>query len=129
MVHSLSRGMIKIVKSTQNAFRGIASAYRRDESFRLEVNWGIPVYAVLLWLFWPLRFYELVPLIGSYLWILRTELLNTGVEFALDHLHPGRHENIGASKDAVSAGVLMEFCFAGLVVLLIAGSRWFGWGV
>lgn len=116
----------KIINSVQYAWKGIRAAYAHDTSFRLEVNWGLPICAVLVWIFWPLAFIEAIALVGSYLWILRTELLNTGIEFALNHLHPGRHERIGVAKDTVSAGVLMEFIFAVTVVFLITIDRWIG---
>jgi diacylglycerol kinase len=62
----------------------------------------------------------------TYILILITELQNSALEYALDHLHPDTHENIGRSKDMAAAAVLL----AGLLLLIVLGtitySRLFG---
>jgi diacylglycerol kinase (ATP) len=109
----------KIIASIRHSIRGFNGAYRRDKSIRLEVHWGIPAFLVVGWVLAPLAFWEVAILLWSYLNILRTELLNTGIEFALDHLHPGEHVNIGRAKDTASAAVLVAFLEAACAVVVV----------
>ena len=115
--------MKKIIQSVGHAFRGIVAAYRHDQSFALEINWGLPVYLVVGWFFLPMTSWEVLLFVGSYLHILRTELLNTGIEFALDHLHPEIHHNIKRAKDTTSGAVLIAFVMAIVVVVVLLLRR------
>jgi len=115
--------LIKIIRSTGIAIRGMIEALRSDQSFRLEVYIGLPFFIIIGCLFWPLSGLELILLVFSYILILITELVNTAVETMLDRLHPVRHRMIGISKDIASAAVLLAFVFGMLVVVMIALER------
>ena len=58
-------------------------------------------------------------LIGSLLLVLIVELLNTGIETAIDRISPERHELSGRAKDMGSAAVLLALINAALVWLFI----------
>jgi diacylglycerol kinase (ATP) len=58
-------------------------------------------------------------LIGSILLVLIVELLNTGIEAAIDRISPEWHELSGRAKDIGSAAVLLSLLNAGIVWLLI----------
>jgi diacylglycerol kinase len=108
------------------ALSGIRYAIRTDKSFRLQwYGLGIVVSTILAILM-PLTRDELLFIVGTYILILITELQNSALEYALDHLHPDTHENIGRSKDMAAAAVLL----AGLLLLIVLGtitySRLFG---
>jgi diacylglycerol kinase len=108
------------------ALSGIRYAIRTDKSFRLQwYGLGIVVSTILAILM-PLTRDELLFIVGAYILILITELQNSALEYALDHLHPDTHENIGRSKDMAAAAVLL----AGLLLLIVLGtitySRLFG---
>ncbi len=118
-------GVKKIYRSVRAALFGIRKAYAEDESFRLEINWGLPIYVLVAFFLWPFALVEWIFFVGSYLAILRAELVNTGIEFSLNHLHPDRHERIGAAKDASAGAVLLEFVFAAFVILLLFLRRHF----
>jgi undecaprenol kinase len=106
------------------AFTGFRTAYRSDPNFKLQV-WSSLVYIVFGYLVWPLSQSEVFFLLISYVLIIITELQNTSLEIALNHMHPERHENIGASKDIAAAAVLIAGLFALIVVLTITLSRIF----
>ncbi len=105
------------------ALRGLAHAYRADESFRLEINWGLPIYLIIAWCLAPFQEWELLVFIFSYLLVLIVELINTAFETMLDRLHPEQHDLIARSKDVSASAVLMAFLFAIVVVAVLAVSR------
>jgi diacylglycerol kinase (ATP) len=113
----------KIANSVRYAVKGFLHAYRKDESFRLELRVGLPVYLVLGYLFFPFQAWELALFVFSYLFILTVELVNTAFETMLDKLHPEQHETIGRSKDISATAVLMAFMFAILVIGILAWER------
>lgn len=109
--------------SVRYALKGLRHAYRDDVSFRMEVNWGLPIYLALSWVFFPFQAWEILLFTFSYLLILLVELVNTAFETMLDKLHPEQHAVIGKSKDISSAAVFLAFLFAGLVVMTLCVSR------
>ena len=106
----------KIGKSTLIALYGLRFACA-DRSFRLEVQWGIPIFTAIGWYLWPLSSEELRSLVGAYALILIVELINTAFERMLERVHPGEHELIGKSKD-IAAGAVGVACFFALFVII-----------
>lgn len=104
------------------AFSGILYAVRNDASFKSQWYVGIPVMVLLLFMLWPVTKIEFLLLAGAYCLILITELQNSALEAALDHLHPELHHNIGKSKDMAAGAVLLAgFFLLCVVVTLFAG--------
>jgi diacylglycerol kinase (ATP) len=65
---------------------------------------------------------ERVLLISPMLFVLVVELLNSGIEAAIDRIGPERHELSGLAKDLGSAAVFISFLILGLAwVLILAG--------
>lgn len=62
---------------------------------------------------------ERVLLIGSLLLIVIVELLNTGIEAAIDRIGSEHHELSGRAKDIGSAAVFVALLNAGVVWLLL----------
>lgn len=58
-------------------------------------------------------------LIGSIFLVLIVELLNTGIERAIDRISPEWHELSKAAKDVASAAVLLSLINAGIIWLLM----------
>lgn len=71
----------------------------------------------------PLSKTELLFLLLGWCLILITELQNSALEHALDHLHPERHDTIGRSKDLAAAAVLLAGVFLLLVLVVIGWQR------
>ena len=113
----------KIYRSAKYALKGLRHAYSADKSFRMEVNYGLPIYLGVAWYLAPFQPWEILLYTFSYLFILIVELVNTAFEKVLDRLHPEEHELIGRSKDIASAAVLMAFFFAVLVVVALFSVR------
>lgn len=117
------RTIKKILRSFRYGFEGLFHAYRVDQSFRLEINVGLPVYLLVGYLLSPLTAIELLLLVASYLLILIIELVNTAFEKMLDRLHPSEHELIKRSKDIASAAVLVAFLFGAVIVGVLTYDR------
>jgi diacylglycerol kinase (ATP) len=113
----------KIWHSVGFALRGLRHAYSSDKSFRMEVNYGLPIYLIVAWLLSPLEPWELILYTFSYLLILLVELVNTAFETMIDHLHPTEHRTVAKSKDIASAAVFVAFLFATIVVFTLAYVR------
>ena len=106
-----------------HALRGLRTALRTDFSFRTQWYGGLVMSGVVLGVAWPLSSTEGLFLSLGFALLLITELQNSSVEAALDHLHPEHHERVGYSKDLASAAVLVAGLFFAGVVATILGSR------
>jgi diacylglycerol kinase len=105
------------------ALAGIRYAVRFDRSFRLQwYGIGLAVICCMV-LLSPLTPVEILFIILAYILILITELQNSALEYALDHLHPDTHENIGRSKDMAAGSVLLAGLFLVIVIAVLTYSR------
>jgi undecaprenol kinase len=87
------------------ALNGLAAAWRRERSFRVQTIVAILAVAVLIVLRPPPIWWALVAVMISL--VLAVELLNSGLEALADRLHPGRDPEIRIIKDMAAAGVLL----------------------
>lgn len=115
--------MKKIWKSVRFALQGFRHAYVSDKSFRMEINYGLPIYFIIGWFLFPLQAFEVMLYVFSYMFILSVELINTAFEKMIDRVHPDHHESIGRSKDMSAAAVLITFMFAAFVVGVLVITR------
>jgi len=99
----------------QFAFAGLCYALCHDVSFRWQVLLLGVVLGGLGYVAWPLSQVEMYALIFAYALVLITELQNSALEEALDHLHPDEHHRIGRAKDMAAGSVLL----AGFVTLVV----------
>lgn len=105
-------GLERIVRATGHSLDGLQLAYRGESAFRQEV-WAavflLPA-AFLLGRGWV----EVALLIGSVLLVMIVELLNSGIEAAIDRVSYELHDLSKRAKDLASAAVF-------LALLLCAG--------
>lgn len=98
--------------------QGLASCFKHEEAFRVEVILGailIPFALILAG-----SAVELVLLLGSLILILIVELLNSAVEAVVDRVGEEHHELSGRAKDQGSAAVLLAMSL-GLFTWLAIG--------
>ena len=98
-----------------NAWRGLATTWRDEVTFRVEVTLGALAFTLSLWLGEG----TIVVLAFGAL-VLALELLNTALERLADAVHPTRHPLVGAAKDASAGAVVVAAgaaLLAGVVVL------------
>lgn len=92
------------------ALAGIRSAWRTEHSFKFHVVAAVAVFLALLWLR-PAPIWWAAVLLAVAA-VLATELLNTALEFLVDHLHPDQHPTIKVVKDCAAGAVLVASCAA-----------------
>lgn len=105
------------------ALRGIHYALRTDKSFRLQWYGVGTVVAFAVVVLTPVSSTELLFLVLAYSLILITELQNSALEYALDHLHPETHDNIGRSKDMAAGAVFLAGLFLTMVIATLLYTR------
>ena len=121
--HKGRTGLDRLVRATGYSIEGLATAYRGESAFRQEF-WAAVVLLPLA--FWIGRgWVEIALLAGSVLIVLIVELLNSGIEAAVDRVSFELHDLSKRAKDLASAAVLLS-------LLLCAGiwgaALWHRWG-
>ena len=101
-------------KSSYYSYKGLRAALMHEQAFRFEM------YALLLAI--PLSTLvaktaiEYLMLIGSIVFVMIVELLNTGIEAIVDRVGVEHNELSGRAKDAGSAAVFLS--------ILLSASAW-----
>jgi diacylglycerol kinase (ATP) len=106
-------GLERIVAAAANSGRGLRACWRNEAAFRQEVLLSIPLLSVAALL--PLAGAERALLMGSVLLVLVVELLNSGIEAAIDRIGPEHHVLSGLAKDLASAAVAISLLLASVV--------------
>jgi diacylglycerol kinase len=102
------------------ALAGLRLVFAREKSFRVQVVLAaLAALAVLILRPGPL-WMALVVLFAAL--VLALELINSALEYLLDHLHPAHAREIGAAKDAAAAAVLVASLAALLVGALMVAD-------
>ena len=114
--------LTKLIKSLIYSVKGLIQTYQKEFSFHLEV-WAGALFVVFGYILWPLKPWEIIFLILSYLLILITELINTTIETIWEIAHPDFHETVGFSKDAASAAVFLAILFSIATAVTMVASR------
>lgn len=105
--------MERILKAYRNSLAGLKAAFANEQAFREE--------AVLAAIMIPLAFLLapdavwLVLMIASVVLVLIVELLNTGIEAAIDRISEEIHPLSKIAKDVGSSAVLLSLLLAGFV--------------
>lgn len=103
----------KLYLAFLNSLKGLTRSFHEERAVRQEILLlmaGIPISAII-----ASNFLFFILLVGSLLFVLAVELLNTGIEKLCDHVTPGHHITIGYIKDLGSAAVLCALSLAILV--------------
>ena len=100
-----SGGIQRLYKATFYSLQGLRTAYRNEAAFRLKVYLSIILVPLGLWL--GDNGIERAILLGSILLVIIVELINSGIEAAIDRFGDDHHELSGIAKDIGSAAVLV----------------------
>lgn len=117
MGNSPHRGLTRIIKAFGYSWNGLRGAFRHEEAFRQEVLLALVLIPLAFWL--TESGLERALLVGSVFLILIVELLNSGIEAAIDRIGQERHALSALAKDMGSAAVLLSFVHAGVIWLLV----------
>jgi diacylglycerol kinase (ATP) len=109
-------------RATINSWRGILAAARSDLAMRQEL--AVLAISIPLALFLTPDFGERLALVGSLLFIIIVELLNTAIEKLADRVTREQDPAIGRIKDMGSAAVGLSLLLAGAIWLWVL-IKWF----
>ena len=107
----------RVLKTTRYSINGLMAAWKSEEAFRIEV--------VLLVVLFPIAFaigksvIEICLLLMSLSIVLIVELLNTGLEKAIDRISMDVNDISGFVKDVGSAAVALSILQAVIIWALI----------
>jgi diacylglycerol kinase (ATP) len=104
-------GFHRILHATGYSLQGLRAGWG-ETAFRQEAMASIILLPAAFWV--GRTWVEVALLAGSVLFVMITELLNTGIETAIDRIGPEWHDLSKRAKDMGSAAVLLS-------VLLCAG--------
>jgi len=111
------KGLQRILHAFFNSLAGLKDAWRHESAFRQEIL----LAAIMV----PIAFVvhatavERAMLIASVLLVLVVELLNTGVEAAIDRISFDHHSLSKRAKDIGSAAVFVALALCALVWMLV----------
>src|SRR3989344_4335536 len=97
--------MIKIVNSFIHAFNGIATTWKEEINFRIEVLSALFIFFAIF--YFDFSFVESVICILLVTLVLAAEIVNTAIEDLCNKVEPLSDPLIGKVKDTMSAFVLI----------------------
>lgn len=104
--HKGRTGFDRILRATRNSMVGLRVAWIQESAFRQEVWLALALAPLGLWL--GSTWVERALLWGSLLWVLIVELLNSGIEAAVDRVSFENHDLSAKAKDVASAAVMLS---------------------
>jgi diacylglycerol kinase (ATP) len=93
-----------------------------ETAFRQEAMAAIVMVPLAFWL--GQTWVETALLAGSVMLVMMVELLNTGIETAIDRIGPEWHDLSKRAKDMGSAAVLLSLVLCAGIWLAAAWARW-----
>ncbi len=114
-------GLDRIVRATGYSLDGLKLAYRGESAFRQEVWAAAVLLPAALWL--GRSWVEVALLSGSVLLVLIVELLNSGIEAAIDRVSYELHDLSKRAKDLASAAVMLSLLLCATVWIAALWQR------
>ncbi|MCA0184934.1 MAG: diacylglycerol kinase [Proteobacteria bacterium] len=98
-------GLTRVWNAFHYSMAGLAAAYRNEDAFRQEVWLAAVLLPLALWL--PVGAIGKALMIGSVLLVIIVELVNSGLEAAVDRISLEHHHLAKRAKDIGSAAVFV----------------------
>jgi diacylglycerol kinase (ATP) len=111
--HKGRTGLNRVLRATRYSMDGLRIAYRGEAAFRQEVWLAAVLLPLALWL--GRTWVETALLLGSVLLVLIVELLNSGIEAAIDRVSLELHDLSKRAKDLASAAVFLSLVLCGAI--------------
>ena len=108
------RGLRRLLNAARYSIDGLRAAWQHEDAFRQELILAALLIPLALWL--PVTLVEKILLAGVVVLVLVVELLNTGIEAAIDRDSLEINPLGKRAKDYGSAAVMLS--------LLLAGATW-----
>ena len=112
--HKGRTGLDRVIRATGYSIAGLSTAYRGESAFRQEFWLAVVLVPTAFWL--GRGWIEVSLLVGSVMLVLIVELLNSGIEAAIDRVSFELHDLSKRAKDLASAAVLLS--------LLLSSGVW-----
>ncbi len=117
-------GLARIVAAFHNSLGGLQEGLATESAIKQEV--AIACLLLPVSFFVARDVWTWVALVGSLLFVLSIEFLNTAIERLCNHIQPDRHEAIRITKDLASAGVFFALALTGIVWIAALWARFTG---
>jgi diacylglycerol kinase (ATP) len=114
-------GVQRVLNAFVYSVHGLESALRHEEAFRQEVWLAIVLIPIALAL--DVGGVSKALMVGSVLLVLIVELLNSGIEAAIDRISLDQHQLAKRAKDLGSAAVLISLVNVTVVWALVLWDR------
>ncbi len=114
-------GLARIASAFRNSIGGLQEGLSTELAIKQEVAIACLLLPVSFFIAQDL--WTWVALVGSLLFVLSIEFLNTAIERLCNHIQPDRHEAIRITKDLASAGVFFALTLGALVWIAALWSR------
>ena len=114
-------GLDRVVRATGYSIAGLKTAYNGESAFRQEAWAALVLIPAAFWL--GRSWVEVVMLAGSVTLVLIVELLNSGIEAAIDRVSFELHDLSKRAKDLASAAVFVSVMLCGAIWLSAAWNR------
>lgn len=120
--HKGRTGFDRIARATGHSISGLRSAYRGESAFRQETWLAVVLVpaAFVVGRGWV----EVALLAGSAVLVLIVELLNSGIEAAIDRISLEMHDLSKRAKDLASAAVMLSLLLCGGIWVAALWSRY-----
>ena len=105
-------GLTRLINATRYSYDGIRAALKSEEAFREELLLALILIPVSFFL--PVELSLQLLCLFSVFLVLIVELLNSGIEAAIDRIGPEIHPKSKFAKDLGSAAVLFSLIFCAL---------------
>jgi diacylglycerol kinase (ATP) len=106
-------GLARIRAAFRHTIGGLREGLSTEAAIKQEV--AVALLALPLSFLIATSLWTWVALVGSLLFLLATEFLNTAIERLCNHIQPERHEAIRVTKDLASAGVFFAIALVTLI--------------
>ena len=104
--HKGRTGVDRVVHAAAWSLNGLALAYRSESAFRQEFWLAVVLVPAAFWV--GRGWVEVTLLIGAVIQLLIVELLNSGIEAAIDRVSFEFHDLSKRAKDMASAAVFLS---------------------
>ena len=119
--HKGRTGLDRVIRATGYSINGLTDAYRGESAFRQEFWLAAVLLPLALWL--GRGWVETALLMGTVMLVLIVELLNSGIEAAIDRVSFELHDLSRRAKDLDSAAVLLSLVLCAGVWLAALWQR------
>jgi len=119
--HKGRTGLDRVLRATDYSMAGLRAAYSGESAFRQEVWLCAMATPAAFWL--GQSWVEIALLLGTLMLVLIVELLNSGIEAAIDRVSFELHDLSKRAKDLASAAVFLSLALCAGVWLTALWQR------